>query len=514
MMRDIARVVARNKLLSQTQEALDAATSARDPLYTAGRAGVYRSSCRWNGDILYVVGRDSEQRRLLACSSNDFRSPFGGKPSRVEGFYSIEVELTPKNAAKLQELFPFLVPQVPDESVTTSVGFGDRLGIATPAHIRLARRYNLFPVIAQQSFRELEAAGRGLDEAFADAIFAAFQEGLTNGFGADADEMPSELRLRDALRAKPSIYTIDAREYARSDVDTLDNRKLQEAFRSLPKKEQQRIRRGYSGRSVNLGSISVRFRPGDAERAAVKFHHMLLFAEKVARKARKKQSSFAIEISLAGLGVPTSVQEHYFIANECKQRDLPLRTIAVRFSGVMPEGGDFSGDVREFDSQVTDHSVLAEGMGSHRITIRPAGDKESIYTTIARRTGGRFHLKTSASSWLAAMYTIANEAPDFYREIHERAVEAYPNAKNGVDLSADSEAVPSLESVRDRQLSDLVRDPNWRQLLSLAYGGVMRDADLANRIRSFLHANEEVFYRNVERRLEDELKALRVPARA
>ena len=187
MIRDIARVVARNKLLNQTQESLDEATSARDPLYTAGRAGVYRSSCRWNGDILYVVGRDNERRRLLACSSNDFRSPFGGKPSRVEGFYASEVAMTPKNAAKLQEVFPFLVPQAPNDEVTTSVGFGDRLGITTPAHVRLAKRYNVFPVIGQQSFRELEAAGRGLDEAFADAVFAAFQEGLTDGFGADAD---------------------------------------------------------------------------------------------------------------------------------------------------------------------------------------------------------------------------------------------------------------------------------------------------------------------------------------
>ena len=514
MMRDVARVVARNKLLNQTQEALDAATSARVPLYTAGRAGVYRASCRWSENILYLVGRDSDRRMLLACSSNDFRSPFGGKPSRVEGFYAIEVAVTPKNVAMLQQLFPFLVPRTPDDSVSTSVGFGDRLGVTTPAHIRLAKRYNVFPVIAQQSFRELEAAGRGLDEAFADAIFAAFQEGLTEGFGADADEMPSEVRLREALRAKPSIYTIDAREYARSDVDSLDNRGLQEAFRSLPRKEQQRIRRGYSGRSVNLGTTSVRFRPGDAERAAVKLRNVVLFAEKVARKARKKQADAAIEVSLAGLNAPTTLQEHYFIANECREREIPLRTVAIRFPGIMPEGADFSGDVRAFDGQITDHSALAAGLGMHRITIRPGSDKNAIYQTIARRTGGQFHLKTSASSWLAAMYTIADEAPDFYREIHEQALQTYPNATDGVDLTADADAVPSLESVRDRQLTDLVRDPNWRQLLNLSYGGVMRNTDLASRIRTFLHANEEVFFRNVERGLEDELKALRIPTRA
>ena len=510
MMRDIARVVARNKLLNQTQEALDAATGGRDPLYTAGRSGVYRFSCRWNGNILYLVGRDSDRRTLLACSSTDFRSPFGGKPSRVEGFYAAEVAMTPNNAAKLQELFPFLVPQVPNDLVTTSVGFGDRLGMTTPAHVRLAKRYNVFPVIAQQSFRELEAAGRGLDEVFADAVFAAFQEGLTDGFGADADEMPSEVRLRDALQAKPSIYTIDAREYGRDDVDGLDNRGLQEVFRSLSKKEQRRIRRAYSGRSVNLGAISVRFRPGDAERAAVKFNQMLSFAETVVRKARKKQADCAIELSLVGMSAPTTVQEHYFLANECRERELPLRTVAIRFPGEMPDGADFSGDVRAFDSQLTDHSALAEGMGTHRLTIRPGDDKATVYSAIARRTGGRFHLKTSASSWLAAMYTVADEAPDFYREIHERALEAYPAANNGDDITANPDEVPNLESVRDRQLTDLVRNPNWRQLLSLAYGGVMRDADLSARIRSFLHANEEAFFRNVERELEDDLKALRV----
>ncbi|MFP4642950.1 MAG: tagaturonate epimerase family protein [Spirochaetales bacterium] len=513
MIRDIARVVARNKLLNQTQQALDAATGARDPLYTAGRSGVYRSSCRWNDNVLYVVGRDGDARTLLACSSNDFRSPFGGKPTRVEGFYAAEVAMTPRNAATLQQIFPFLVPRVPDESVTTSIGFGDRLGLTTPVHVRLAKRYNVFPVIAQQSFRELEAAGRGLDEAFADAVFAAFQEGLTDGFGADADEMPSEVRLGEALRVQPSMYTIDAREYARDDVDGLDNRGLQEAFGSLSTKEQRRIRRGYSGRSVNLGTISVRFRPGDAERAAVKFNNMLGFAEKVAKKARKRQGDFSIELSLVGLATPTTAQEHYFLANECQERGVPLRTVAIRFPGEMPEGADFSGDIREFDSQITDHSAIAQGFGTHRITIRPGEDKDAVYTAIARRTGGRFHLKTSASSWLAAMHTIAGEAPDFYREIHERAVEAHTAARNGDDSSENADELPDIDSVRDRQLTDLVRDANWRPRLSLAYGPVMRNAELAGRIRSFLHANEEVFFRNVERELEDDLKALRVSTR-
>ncbi|MFW6234760.1 MAG: hypothetical protein ACOC4I_05245, partial [Spirochaetota bacterium] len=89
-MRDIIQVAVRNKLLDQSQEALDqAAASAREALYTAGKAGIYRSSCRFRDSVLYVVGRNETTRTMLALSKTQFSSPFPGKPQRLQGVWAL-----------------------------------------------------------------------------------------------------------------------------------------------------------------------------------------------------------------------------------------------------------------------------------------------------------------------------------------------------------------------------------------------------------------------------------------
>ncbi|HID09420.1 TPA: hypothetical protein EYP13_04270, partial [Candidatus Micrarchaeota archaeon] len=110
--------------------------------------------------------------------------------------------LTPENATALMKLFselkPRRLPQGP------SFGFGDRIGLATPGHVRALRGARAFPVLAQQSVRENSRTGRSFAEVLADAVFGAFQEGYTDGFAADADHLKS---IDDALEAAELGYT-------------------------------------------------------------------------------------------------------------------------------------------------------------------------------------------------------------------------------------------------------------------------------------------------------------------
>lgn len=513
MMRDIARVVARNKLLTQTQEQLDAGTASRDAMYSAGRAGVYRPSCRWKGDILYVVGRDSEKRRLLACSAKDFRSPFRGKPTRVEGLFALEIDMTFENATKMQELFSFLIP-TRGKGYGVSFGFGDRLGITTPAHLRLAKKYNLFPVVAQQSVRELDATGRSYEQVVADAVFGVFQEGYTDGFGADADHLRTMAEVRQFAKAGPSMVTIDISDYLRPDVEELDNRKLQDAFRSLPKKEQQRVRRTYSGKNFNLGAASVRFRPGDAEKAAVKFLKGIGFAEKAYKAVRKRVPECAIEFTVDEIPVVSTSADHYFIANEFSLRDIPLYSVALRFPGAMHKGVDFDGDTRAFDTHFTEQAAIANALGDHKVSVHSGSDKFAIYPIIARRADGRFHLKTSGTSWLVAMRTIAQVKPDLYREVHGLAMEVFPKALAKYEVTADINEVPAVDSLRDRELLDLFSNPNWRQLLHISYGGILGDESMKAKIFACLHENEEAYNANIAAHLGAHLEELRVERRS
>ena len=67
--------------------------------------------------------------------------------------------LNHENAQALRAHFPFTAP-VPVLKSNCSVGVGDRLGIATPGHISVFKRYDAMPVFAQQSIRELNLTGR------------------------------------------------------------------------------------------------------------------------------------------------------------------------------------------------------------------------------------------------------------------------------------------------------------------------------------------------------------------
>lgn len=514
-MRDIIQVAVRNKLLDQSQEALDqAAASAREALYTAGKAGIYRSSCRFRDSVLYVVGRNETTRTMLALSKTQFSSPFPGKPQRLQGVWALEVPMTFPNAKRLWQIFPFTEP-VTTKSNLPGFGFGDRLGMTTPAHIRIARQYKLFPVFAQQSGRELSALGRSFQDTVSDAAFAVFQEGYQDGYGADADHLRSMKDVRTFARAEPSMMTLDISDFVRDDIETMDNRSLQEAFRKLPKKEQSRIRRSYSGKSFNLGGTSVRFRPGDAERCAVMYFAGLQFAKKASsylRKVRGEDST--IEFTVDEIPVETQLVDHYFIASELEAMEVPFYSLAFRFPGAMQKGIDYRGDIRAFRSAFEAFTAVAGSVSPHRVGVHSGSDKFSLYPWIGKTSGGAFHLKTSGTSWLVAIETIADADPALYRRIHEKAMEEFPKALKKYSIDADVNEVPSLDSVRDRQLRDLLANPHWRQLMHISYGGILLDDELAGAIRNTLHRNEDAYFAAIAKHFRAHFDALGIEHRS
>jgi len=72
-----------------------------------------------------------------------------------------------------------------------TIGTGDRLGVATPGHIRAIKKFQVHPVLAQQSVRENAQTGRSFTQVIQDAAWAVFQENYQEGYGADADHLKS-----------------------------------------------------------------------------------------------------------------------------------------------------------------------------------------------------------------------------------------------------------------------------------------------------------------------------------
>ena len=91
--------------------------------------------------------------------------------------------LSARNAAAVRQCLPWLAPR--PLGLRTSAGFGDRLGLATPGHIRALRACggDIAPVFAQQSVREMTRTGRTPQQVIDAATWGALEQGWREPVG-------------------------------------------------------------------------------------------------------------------------------------------------------------------------------------------------------------------------------------------------------------------------------------------------------------------------------------------
>ncbi len=129
---------------------------------------VYPRSLVETGRATFFLAR-GPQGKVLGVSGDS--TGFAGE---MEGGLLLS-PLTAANAAALRARLPWLWPQ--PLGLKTSAGCGDRLGLATPGHVRAVRGTDIAPVFAQQSMRENARTGRSPQQVMDDALWGVFQEG-------------------------------------------------------------------------------------------------------------------------------------------------------------------------------------------------------------------------------------------------------------------------------------------------------------------------------------------------
>jgi hypothetical protein len=100
---------------------------------------------------------------------------FSGERFENAGLPCVKAELDVHSAAALRRLFPFTAPS-PVLGHDRTFGLGDRLGLATAGHIRAIGGYDAYPVLAQQSVRELTLTERTFGEVLDCVTFSVFRE--------------------------------------------------------------------------------------------------------------------------------------------------------------------------------------------------------------------------------------------------------------------------------------------------------------------------------------------------
>jgi hypothetical protein len=198
---------------------------------------VYPASVTKHEELTYALGEPKPGQRqlvLLAPPTSRLLEPFVGETSAVGDQTVLIGPIECHNASALRGQLSWLNPVT--LGLFTSAGFGDRLGIATPGHLRALKEAggHIAPIPAQQSIREMTRTGRSPQEVFDDAMWGVFAEGWRSGFAADADHLKSTEDIDRCAAAGYTFYTFDPGEHVDNSADTAPLAALQQKFEVLP----------------------------------------------------------------------------------------------------------------------------------------------------------------------------------------------------------------------------------------------------------------------------------------
>lgn len=407
-----------------------------------------------------------------------------------------------------------------------SFGFGDRIGLATPGHVAAMNRAGdaIQPIFPQQSIREMARTGRSPEQVMKDALAGAAAAGWAGKIGADADHLKTNEDVDRTAAAGFTFFTIDPSDHVDEQSDGYDEATLRGKFSA--------VRDGidwfdaYLGRTVTLSTgTEISFTDDACMRCAVKYGAALNSAVALAdyiRKVRKTANQpYEIELSVDETEQPTTLAEHYIVAEQCLKRGMKLVSLAPRFIGDLEKGVDYKGDVAALEVSLRDHAAIAEALGPYKLSLHSGSDKLSMYPALARATRGRFHVKTAGTSYLEALRVVARHDGKLFRAIVDFGRSRYDTDKATYHVSATLSSVPAPDTITDateleRAYLDLWSDvpegkgftAPGRQILHCTFGSTLTHQEFGPAIRSVLETHPDTYAEILEDHFARHLRAL------
>ena len=389
----------------------------------------------------------------------------------------------------LRESLPFLSPAL--SGAKASIGFGDRTGLATPGHLSTLAGTKLFPIIAQQSIREMTRTGRSADDVMDDAVFGALQAGWISGFGADADHLKTAEHIGLTAAAGFTLFTLDVGDHIGKGVSTMSDADL--AAQASQNPDLAGWKKSYLGKTFKFPGFKVSFTERLLNETVVKYGKAVQKAAELAAAAKSARGAglCEIEMSVDETNEDTTEADHVFVARELKARGVKLAAIAPKFIGSFEKGIEYKGDRAAFEASLKRHAAIAKATGGHKISVHSGSDKFSLYPAVARECKGRFHLKTAGTSWLEALRAVCRTNAALFREVAVLARERYETDRASYHISGRVEDVPAPGALADGELERAYFDTvAGRQILHVTYGSVFQ-SPLKARVFEVLNREEE-----------------------
>jgi hypothetical protein len=260
----------------------------------------------------------------------------------------------------------------------------------------------------------------------------------------------------------------------------------------------------------------------DLRQAAQKFLAAVKHAGEVYRKIEsvKGAGNFIPEVSMDETDRAQTPAELLIILAAIADEEIPIQTIAPKFSGRFNKGVDYVGDVAQFEREMAldvaaiAHAVKQYGLPDNlKLSVHSGSDKFSIYPAI-HSTMKRFdcgvHLKTAGTTWLEELIGLAEAggeglalAKQVYGEALAHREELCAPYATVIDI--DITKLPSAQEVcgwTSQQYTSALRhiqnNPAYNSSLrQLLHVGFKVAAKMGNRYLDLLESNEAVIAKNV-----------------
>ena len=369
-----------------------------------------------------------------------------------------------------------------------SIGMGDRFGHQGIAQLNAiiaasAKGIDITPVW-NKSNREHTTIGTQPEDVRIEADSAIKSTGFQNPYFVDADHI--NLDTVERFIESSDFFTIDVASYIGK------------------KASEEEITLFLKGAEKYTGKLKI---PGLEDPIKVTGHQVKGIAEKylfaaikaweIYRKIEKTKGrgNFVTEVSMDEVPHPQTPVELFFILKMLGEENIPVQTIAPKFSGRFNKGVDYVGDPDQFEKEfeadlmVIDYAIKEFGLPENlKMSIHSGSDKFAIYPSIGsiiRKHNKGIHLKTAGTTWLEEVIGLAEsggEALEFVKDIYIKSLEKIEELcapyADVIDINIDS--LPSKEEVshwNNKKFASALRhipgnklyNPNMRQLVHVAY---------------------------------------------
>jgi len=368
-----------------------------------------------------------------------------------------------------------------------SIGIGDRFGYEGKAQLsalmKAAKQGVHITPVWNKSFREHKIIGSTPADTRRAADQAVKVVGWNSDYFVDADHI-GEKTVQDFL-GYCDYFTVDVAEEIGKQVDEKDVAEYLEYC--------ERFMKPFEIPGITEKITVTR---EEIEKMARQYLAAVLSLEKLYRRFQSELNTpFVLELSIDETEKAQKPIDLFFILAAVAWKNVPLDTIAPKFTGRFDKGVDYVGDVQQFALEFEQDILFIQYAKkefnfspSLKISVHSGSDKFSIYPVISgliRKYHVGMHLKTAGTTWLEELIGLAmtggsglSVAKEIYTQAFERFDELTGPYATVLDIQRDQLPKPAeVDTWTSQQYSEALRhnqtheyyNRHFRQLLHVGY---------------------------------------------